>query len=263
LPAAYRQALNLFVLRLGIEQEPAGRIRQETSMRYRPLLGAFFLLLFMMPLTSCINGPSLTSIVISPSAFTTTLAFLPNGEVAPSSEQIWTQYTATGYYSHPGHPAETKDLTNQVKWLSYTPLLMTVNSSGVVTVTGAATGFSQITASMEGFNGLVISNASTFTVNLPSSISSTDFTSLSISPANPTVAAGTQEAFVAIGSTGAGGTAPLTTLATWTSSNPSVATIGAKTGLATTITAGTSTIVATYTNPDGLEVTALSTLTVQ
>jgi hypothetical protein len=219
--------------------------------------------LFMLPVTSCTDDPSLTSIVISPSSFTTTLVLLSNGEPAPPSEQLWTQYTATGYYTHPGHAPITKDITDKVTWLSYTPLLVTVSSSGVATVAGGAVGFSQITASMPGFHGDVISNISTFTVDLPNSTATSDIVSLNITPAGPTVAAGTTEAFVAIGTTGTGSTANLTTAATWTSSNPAVATIGAKTGLASTIAAGTSTIVATYTNADGFQVTASTLLTVQ
>lgn len=233
-------------------------------MRYRPLLGMLAISVLTMPLVSCINSPSLTSIVISPSTFTTSLALLPNGQVAPSNQQIWTQYTATGYYTHPGHPAATKDLTNQVTWLSYTPLLVTVNSSGVATVTGSAIGFSQITASMPGFNGVIVSNASIFTVNAPSAAATGDVTSLAISPTNPTLSGpGKTEGFVVVGTTGDGQTLPLTDLSTWTSSNPNVATIGSKTGLATAVGAGTSEIVAAYTNGDGLTVTAVTQLTVQ
>lgn len=233
-------------------------------MRYRSLLGALLAACLILPSTSCVTGPSLTSIVISPSTFTTTLALLPNGQAAPSSEQIWTQYTATGYYTHPGHPAETKDLTNQVTWLSYTPLLVTINSSGIATVTGSATGFSQITASLQGFNGLITSNTSTFTVNLPTSTTSSDVTSISISPASPTLSGINQtESFVAIGTTASGSTENLTAAVTWTSSNTAVSTIGARTGVATALAPGTSTIVATYVNSDGLQATGYTTLTVQ
>lgn len=233
-------------------------------MRFRPLLSMLALGLGMLPFTSCTDDPSLTSIVISPTSYTATLTLLANGSPAPPSEQLWTQYTATGYYTHPGHEAIVKDITKQVTWLSYTPLLVTVSSSGVATVAGNATGFTQITASMSGFHGLVSSNQSTFTVNLPNSVSTSDVTSLSITPANPSVAAGTtQEGFVAIGTTGTGSTESLTTASTWTSSNPSVATIGAKTGLAAIVGPGTSTIVATYSNADGFSVTATTQLTVQ
>jgi hypothetical protein len=233
-------------------------------MRYRPLLGLLALSLLMMPLTSCINGPSLTSIVISPATFATALVLLPNGEPAPASEQFWTQYTATGYYTHPGHQPTTKDITKQVTWLSYTPLLVTINSSGVATVAGTAIGFSQIAASMPGFHGDVISNASVFTVNPPTNFVTTDVTSLEILPADPTVTTlNTNEGFRVIGTTGTGSTEDLTSASTWISSNTQVATIGARTGLATALSAGSSVIVATYANADGFQVTTTTNLTVQ
>jgi trimeric autotransporter adhesin len=224
------------------------------------------LLLLLCPLafvTSC-SSPSLTSIVISPSTFTTSLAFLPNGEVAPANEQVWTQYTATGYYSHPNHPAITKDLTDQVTWVSYTPLLVTVNSSGVASVTGAATGLSQITATMPGFNGLIISNASTITVNLPSTITSSDVVSISIQPASLTVkGAGQTLGFSAIGMTGTGESVDVTSESTWTSSNAGVATMNASTpGSGKTIGVGSTTITAAFTNADGLQAVGFTNLTV-
>lgn len=124
----------------------------------RTCLNVLLLVGLLLPLTSCTSSPSLTSIVISPSDFTATLA--------TSGPPIWTQYTATGYYGHAGHQS-TKNITNQVTWTSYTPMLVIINSSGVATVAGQATGFTQITASAPGFNGDIISNASTFTVTAP------------------------------------------------------------------------------------------------
>jgi hypothetical protein len=232
-------------------------------MRFRPLLGTVLVSCLLAPLTSCTDSPSLTSIVISPSTFTTTIALTANGQVAPPSQQLWTQYTATGYYTHPNHQPIVKDLTNQVTWLSYTPLLVTVNSSGIATVTGSAIGFSQITASMPGFNGDIISNASTFTVNAPTSTSTSDVVSMTMSPSSPTLSTGIPNlGFAVVGTTGTGETENLTTSSTWTSSTPTVATINSRTGLATITGAGQSAIVATYTNPDGLQVTAETVLTV-
>jgi hypothetical protein len=159
----------------------------------------------------------------------------------------------------------TKDLTNEVTWMSFTPLLVTINSSGVATVAGNGTGFTQIAASMPGFNGDIISNMSTFTVNVPTSVTTSDVTSLAISPATATLTAANKTlGFTVIGTTGTGQTADLTTVSKWTSSTPTVATIGPSNGLApglaTRIGTGTSVIVATYTNPDGLIVTASTTL---
>jgi len=244
-----------------VEPEPVGNLWR-SSMFDRTLLKALMLIGMVLPIASC-SSPSLTSITISPSAFTTTLVLTSSGQSAPPSQQFWTKYTATGSYGHPGHPAITKDITDQVTWLSYTPLLVTINSSGVATVSGTATGFTQIAASMPGFNGDIISNASTFTVNLPTTITTSDVTSLAISPTAPTLpAVGKTQGFTVIGTTGTGQTENLTTAAVWTSSTPLVATIS-NTGLATATGVGTSVIVATYTNSDGTQVTASETLVVQ
>jgi len=224
----------------------------------RTLLKALMLIGMVLPIASC-TSPSLTSITISPSTFTTTLAVTASGQSAPPSQQMWTQYTATGSYSHPGHPAITKDITDEVTWLSYTPLLVTINSSGIATVSGQATGFSQIAASMPGFNGDIISNASTFTVNSPTNVTTSDVTSLAFTPANPTITLAKTKTL--------GLTENLTNSVTWTSSTPLVATIGPSNGsapgLVSAINVGTSVIVATYTNSDGTMVTASTILTVQ
>jgi len=234
----------------------------------RTLLKALMLIGMVLPIASC-TSPSLTSITISPSTFTTTLAVTASGQSAPPSQQMWTQYTATGSYSHPGHPAITKDITDEVTWLSYTPLLVTINSSGIATVSGQATGFSQIAASMPGFNGDIISNASTFTVNSPTNVTTSDVTSLAFTPANPTITLAKTKTLglTVTGTTGTGQTENLTNSVTWTSSTPLVATIGPSNGsapgLVSAINVGTSVIVATYTNSDGTMVTASTILTVQ
>jgi len=216
----------------------------------------------LLPLASC-STTSLTTIVISPTTFTTTLALSSNGDALPPSQQMWTQYTAMGYYGHAGHQT-TRDITKEVTWISYTPLLVTVNSTGVATVSGQATGFSQITAMEPGFNGDIMSNASTFTVNLPSTVTTSDVTSLAISPNPGTIAAiGKTLGFTVIGTTGTGQTVDLTTSVSWSSSTTAVANIGQFTGVATAVSAGSTVITATYTNSDGLKVTASAALTVQ
>jgi len=80
---------------------------------------------------------------------------------------MWTQYKAIGYYGNASNYT-TKDITDQVTWTSLTPLMVTVSSTGVAQVTGEAYGATQITASKQGYGGLITSNTSTFTVNKPS-----------------------------------------------------------------------------------------------
>jgi hypothetical protein len=215
-------------------------------------------------ITSCGSTPSLTAIVISPTSFTTTLAILADGTVAPQADQLPTNFKAIGYYTHPGHPAETLDITDSVTWFSFTPNLVTINSSGVAIPAGLAIGFTQIWASAPGFEGDIVSNAATYTVDLPSSTSTGAVVSLSIQEPNQTVSGlNANETFKAIGITGNGDQMDVTKSCVWSSSNTSVATINAKTGVATTVGAGTSSIGATYKNSSGMEATGFTTLTVQ
>jgi uncharacterized protein YjdB len=88
--------------------------------------------------------------------------------------------------------------------------------------------------------------------------------SLAIIPTAQTVAtAGQTTQFIAIGTTSNGSTLYLTNSVTWSSSTPTVATIGVATGLATAVGAGSTTITALYTNPaGGSVVTGVASLTV-
>lgn len=207
-------------------------------MRYRSLLGVLLLSCALIPLTSCTNSPSLTSIVITPSSYTITLATDGYGG-------YWS-YAATGYYTHPGHVAKTEDITDQVTWTSLAPIMVTISNTGVATPTGLATGTSQITASAPGFNGLVVSNASTFTVQLPTTTAVRRVTALSIVPSQNQGAP-----FAVTGKTADGGVVSLTDHVTWSSSNPLVATVDETTGAIEMIGAGKTTITAIYTNADG------------
>jgi Bacterial Ig-like domain (group 2) len=207
-------------------------------MRYRALLGVLAIGILGMSLTSCTDSPSLTSIVITPSSYTITLASDGYGG-------YWS-YAATGFYTHPNHQPITKDITNSVTWTSLAPIMVTINDAGVATPTGLATGTSQITASAPGFHGLVVSNASTFTVQLPTTTSARGVRTLSLVPSQ------NQEApFAVTGMTADGNTVNVTDHVTWSSSNPQAATIDENTGAIKMIGAGKTTITAIYTNADG------------
>jgi hypothetical protein len=86
---------------------------------------------------------------------------------------------------------------------------------------------------------------------LPSSL-----TSIAVTPANPAILAGATQQFAATGTYSDGSTQNLTSQATWTSSNAAVATVSAS-GLATAVSAGTTTLSAALNN-----VVGTSTLTV-
>jgi len=163
------------------------------------------------------------------------------------------QLTATGYYTHPGHPAETQNITTQVTWKSSATQCVTVSATGLITSGGNVCSGILVTASAPGFDGYI---AGTMTVNVTQPASeNTDIVSVSIIPAAQTVASlGTPVQYEAIGTTAGGLTVALANLPLqlkWVSSNTTVATINASTGLATAVGSGTSTISATFTNTDG------------
>lgn len=120
----------------------------------RNFLRGLLLAGLLLPLASCTNSPSLTSITVSPNK----MDFTGSG--------LTTQLTATGYYTHPNHPAETKDITNQVTWASSTPDCVTVSSTGLITSGSNTCTDIPVTASSPGFNGMI---SGSMTVNVTQS----------------------------------------------------------------------------------------------
>ncbi len=232
----------------------------------RHSFGALLLAGLLLPVVSCGGmNPSLTSIVISPTNVTTAVAPL-------GIQQGFTQFSAIGYYSHPNHAPETKDITDQVAWASSNPQVATITNTGLATVTGPNpttgiywVGSTTITASAPGFNGDVVSNAATFNVTPCTICVGTDIVSVAVTPSTQAVTAlNVPIQFEAIGTTVSGATVALNGLSgmNWVSSSTNVATINAKSGLAETAGSGTTSISATFTNPDGTAAQGTATLTV-
>lgn len=206
-------------------------------MRNRLSFGALLLGCAVLSLTSCNSSPGLTSIVVTPSVMNFGGAGLTS------------QLTATGFYTHPGHPAETKNITNLVNWASSTTDCVTVSNTGLITSGKNICSGIQVTASMQGFNGYI---SGTMIVNVTQpGASSTDAAQVVVSPANPApVSVGVLEQFSATGFTAAGNPVTLVNPVLWNSSNTGVATID-QTGRATAVAAGSTTITGSYTNADG------------
>jgi hypothetical protein len=171
------------------------------------------------------------------------------------------QLTATGVYAHGSGPSTTQNLTNQVTWSTASVDVATVSSSGMVTATGP--GLIQITASIQGYTGLLTASAE-ITVPQTGSTSpvSNDVAKLTITPGSQTVAApGDTATFTVVGTTAAG--AQINVPGTvWSSSSTQIATIDPSSGIATGVGPGTATIEATYTNQDGTVATGTATITV-
>ena len=218
----------------------------------RSLFKALMLIGIALPIASCTSSPSLTSIVVTPAS----MNFGGAG--------LTTQLTATGYYTHPNHPAKTEDITNQVSWASSTPACVTVSSTGLITSGGNVCSNIPVTASAPGFNGL-ISGSMIVNVTQPN-YGSADIVSISVIPATQTVASlNVPIQYEAVGTTAGGATVALSGYPLqlkWASSDAAVATINASTGLATTVGSGTSTITATFTNADGTGAVGSAALTV-
>jgi len=178
-------------------------------------------LVCVLILAACNCAPTLRYITVSPL----------NPTITAGTTQ---QFTATGFYSN---GTVTPGLS--VSWSSSNTSVATINgTSGVAT--GVANGTTTITATALG----ITSASTTLTVN--------GITSITVTPADPSIGVGQTQAFKA---TSNGGT-DVTSLVTWSSVTTSVATITTA-GVATGVSAGTSSISAALNG-----ITGSTTLTV-
>lgn len=93
------------------------------------------------------SSPSLVSIQITPTA------------EYFGGPGLSAQFTAVGTFAQGDHPKTTQDITSQVTWASNAPAVASISTTGVAT-SGLATGTTTITASMNGFTGLIRATAS-------------------------------------------------------------------------------------------------------
>jgi trimeric autotransporter adhesin len=158
--------------------------------------------------------PTLQSIVVTP--------------VSPSmAAGLSQQFTATGTYSD----NSTQDLTGAANWNSSNPNVASVNSTGLASALTAGT--TTISATV-----LSVSGSTTLTTVAPPPLQS-----ISVTPANPSVAIGQNQQFVATGLYADGSTQDLTSSVSWSSSQPAIAAITTA-GLASGLGGGSSTITA-------------------
>ncbi len=151
------------------------------------------------------------------------------------------QFTATVTNSD----GSTQDVTNSATWSSTSTAVATVNSTGLAIGTG--TGNSTIVAQWNGVSS---------TASLAVTPAATTLQSVTVTPANRSIAAGATLQFHATGTNSDGTTQDLTNAVTWSSSSAAVATINAS-GLVTGQGTGSTTITAT-----GNGVSGAATLTV-
>jgi hypothetical protein len=162
--------------------------------------------------------------------------------VTPASATLMSgsaqQLMATATYSD----SSTQDVSSTATWSS-SSAAAAVSSTGLVTAASPGTAIiSAAVGSAFGISRITVTSA---------------LKSLAVTPASVSLAPGAAQQFTAIGTTNDGTTQDVTATASWTSSNPAVATITASGGLATTIAIGSSTITATAS---GLSATAAITV---
>lgn len=195
-----------------------------------------------------ISGHTTLTVTTGPAVTLTSLVVSP--ATASLAKTATRQFTATGAYSD----GTSKDVTGSVTWTSGTPAMASVSTAGLVT--GLAGGSSIITATQGTIHG-----SSTVTVTVPS------LTALAITPTQAVVSQRGTYTYIATGTFSDGTTSPVA--ASWTSADPSIATVGATTGTVTggptygqtTITAtsgsfsATATIINDYPVPTKLDIT--------
>jgi hypothetical protein len=96
----------------------------------------------LLSVSSCGDSQQLVSISVQPGTETFGAANIPVIDDAGAQVQL----VAMGTYVH---PPVTKDITNQVTWFSNTPQMVTVNSTGLITVTGGPCGGTLISATVQ------------------------------------------------------------------------------------------------------------------
>lgn len=170
--------------------------------------------------TITVGAPALVGITVSPNPLS-----IPLGES--------TQLTAVGNYSD----GSIQNLTQSVTWGVQTAGIASVSATGFAS--GTSVGSTVITASSGTIQGSALLT-----------VGAAALMSIAVSPGNPSVAAGDTQQFTAIGTYSDGTTQNLTSLVTWSSPAPGVATITSA-GLATGVAVGTTTIAATLGNMTG------------
>lgn len=178
-----------------------------------------------------------TTMTVS-SASVTSLSVTPNNPTLALG--LSQQFIATAGFSDGTH----QDVTGVAQWQSSATSVASITVSGLATAKNIGT--STISAT---FGGMTATSAMT--------VNAANLTSITIKPANGSIAQGTTEQLAATGTFNDGSTRDVTFLCAWTSSNHAAATIGASSAVVATVAPGMTTITATLGS-----VTASTSLTV-
>jgi uncharacterized protein YjdB len=175
--------------------------------------------------TLTVTNATIASITVSPNPASISLAGAPQ------------QFDAVALLSDGTH----QDVTATAAWTSGTPATATVSATGLATA--VAVGNTVISAAQGGQTG---------TANL--TVTNPALVSVTVTPPNPTIAAGTTEQFTATATFADNSTQIVTGAASWVSGTPATASVGTgavSPGLAVGIAQGTSAITATFNGQTG------------
>ena len=206
------------------------------------------------------NGSTATLTVTTTTIGTTggtlvSLTIIPGSQSIASPSQT-SQVLAIGTTT----TGATEDITSLVTWSSSSTQVATITASGLAT--GLSQGTTTITAIAANTNGSVVTGTATFTVL---GGASEPITALTVTPSSQSVSASGQTGqFIALGTSGATGLQEDVTSSPqiqWISSIPTIATISSG-GLVTGVSAGSTSITAIWSNPDGSVVSATASATV-
>ena len=205
-------------------------------------------------ITADVSGTTATSSITVTSATLSSVSISPTNTTLANGTS--TNFLATGVYSD----SSTQNVTTLSIWSSSNTGVATIATSGadIGKVTSVGVGASTIQATFGGQSDSTVLTVTAATLD-----------SITITPPTPSIAAGSTRQFTATGNYSDSSTQDLTSLASWSTSAAGVATIdnSSNKGLANAISAGSTTITATYggqSDNTSLTVTAatLSSITI-
>ena len=183
------------------------------------------------------------------------LAIIPGTQSVASPAQT-SQFIAIGTTTS----GATEDLTSTVTWSSSSTQVATITAGGLATAVSKGT--TTVTAIAANPDSSVVTATATFTVT---GGTAEPLTALAITPATESLSASGQTGqLIALGTSGSSGLqsdVSSSSSLSWTSSIATVASVSAS-GLVTGVSAGSSTISAIWTNPDGSVVSATAAVTI-
>jgi trimeric autotransporter adhesin len=184
--------------------------------------------------SATVNAADLSSITVLPA----------NSKIAQNTTA---QFSATGTFND----GSTRNLTDEVTWSSSNTGAVSINSIGVAKGLTPTVSPATITATLGSVSG---------TTTL--AVSDATIVSISVSPTGRTIAPGTELSFTATGTFSDSSTQVITQDVTWTSSNTSVATVGAV-GVVTGVGQGSADIIASFGGQSGQALLTVSSATLQ